>query len=113
MSELQQPKRISRTEAAKMLTSNNYKDICDALISITYYDQDWRWCQDECLKYLNHKNKFVSGLAAICLGHIARIHKKLDKEKVIMELKKHLDNVEISGQIQDALDDIDIFIKSK
>lgn len=113
MAELQNPKKITRLEAIHMLASNNYIEICSALISITYYDPDWHWCQDQCLKYLNHENKNVSGLAATCLGHIARLHKNLEKEKVIKELKKYLNDADISGQVQDALDDIDIFIPSR
>ena len=111
MSILKQPKEMSKSDAKKMLLSSNYKDICEGLLSITFYEKDWKWCQDQCLSLLKHENLNVSGLAATCLGHIARIHRKLDKVLVIHELKKYLSNEIISGQVQDALDDIELYLK--
>ena len=52
----------------------------------------------------------LSGLAARCLGHLARIHRKLDKEKIVHALTLRQNTPEISGRIQDALDDIEMFV---
>ncbi len=79
-------------------------------MSVALNDPDWRWAQSKCLDLLDNESPDVRGLAATCLGHIARIHRQLDKEKVLIALREHLDDSTISGQIADALDDVDMFL---
>ncbi len=50
------------------------------------------------------------GLAMTCIGHVARMHKVIDKSLVIPVLFEKLKHSTLSGRVQDALDDIDIFI---
>ena len=111
MAENKNPERISKEEASKIFSTGTNDEICDALLSVVLYDEDWRWTQTQCLHFLNHKNSDVSGLAASCLGHIARIHHKLDKQIVIKALKSRLSDQSIAGRVQDALDDIEIFLE--
>lgn len=111
MTENRNPKKITKVEASKVFSTGTSNEICDALVSVTFYEEDWKWSQTQCLHFLNHKNCDISGLAATCLGHIARIHHKLDKKIVIAALKTRLNDPNISGRVQDALDDIDIFLK--
>lgn len=101
---------ITKDAAQKMFLSNKVENICNALVSIAFYDPDWKWVQDKCLHFFLSNDPNISGLAATCLGHIARIHHKLDKEKVINLLNSRRNDAEIGGQIEDALDDIDSFI---
>ena len=95
----------------KAFASRDVKNICEALVSVALNDSDWRWAQNKCLEFLSNESPDVRGLAATCLGHIARIHRQLDKEKVLIALREHLDDNIISGQIADALDDIDMFLR--
>ncbi len=103
-------KRISRNDALRIFSMGSDDEICDTLLSITLFDEDWSWCQTQCLSFLKHTNPDISGLAATCLDHLARIHHKLDKQLVIPALKQRLTDPKISGRIQDALDDIDMFL---
>lgn len=103
------PSPINRSEAENIFSRGSTDEICDALLAITFYEEDWKWSQMQCLHFLGHSDSNVSGLAATCLGHIARIHHKLDKELVITALLDRLKDSKISGQIQDALDDIEMF----
>ncbi len=101
--------QFNRELAEDAFSSGEAKRICDMLVSAAFYESDWRWVQDKCLDFLNFNDPNIRGLAATCLGHVARIHHQLDKEKVISSLRKHLKDHAISGQIEDALDDIEIF----
>src|ERR1051326_2548243 len=92
--------------------SENKDAICDALVGIAYYDPDWRWVQSYCLLFLNHRDADIRGLAATCLGHLARIHRVIDLNIVLPELKKLLKDPEIGGRVEDALSDIEIFLKN-
>lgn len=102
---------MSKQAAEKAFASTKVKYICDALVSITFYESDWKWVQNKCLDFLNDENSEIRGLAATCLGHLARIHRKLEKEKVLSALHDQLDDCAISGQIEDALDDINMFLQ--
>ncbi len=106
MAEHKNPSHISRNEAVRIFSVGSKDEICDALLSVALYDDDWKWSQDQCLYFLNDSDQDVQCLAATCLGHIARIHHKLDQDLVASALEKRLKDERISGQVQDALDDI-------
>lgn len=102
---------ITKDEALKIIEEGSVLKICDALLGVVLHSSDWKWCQNQCLNLLNHQNIEVQSLAATCLGHIARIHKKIDKPLVIKVLNAKLKDPLVSGAAQDALDDIEIFIQ--
>ncbi len=68
------------------LSSGDPERISAALYSATYHDPDWRWVQDECLKFLKHAEVRVRWTAATCLGDLAMFHKMLDLPRVLPEL---------------------------
>lgn len=103
---------ITRLEAEQALSTCNADAICDALIRICYHDPDWRWVQDKCIEFTKHKNASVRGLAVVCLGHLARIHHTLDLELVIPLLDSLKDDPEIGGRVQNAIEDIEMFIET-
>lgn len=109
MMQFQQVSPISKSEAIAALESGDSSQICNALVSIACCENDWRWAQDKCLAFLVSSSPEISGLAATCLGHIARVHKTLDKEHVVAALRKQLKNPDIAGQVEDALEDIGLF----
>ena len=86
------------------------EEICRALVAAAFSETDWRWVQGQCLFFLTYPDIEVRGLAATCLGHLARIHQKLDLEVVIPALKSHLKDKEIFGQVQEALEDIEMYM---
>ena len=100
-----------RHEIELLLRSPEKLDRLDALLSATYYDSDWRWVQNRCLDFLSHAEYEERGLAATCLGHLARIHKRLDTELVLSRLAPLRNDPLIGSSVQDALDDIRLFLK--
>lgn len=66
--------------------------------------------QTQRVHFLHHENPDVSGLAASCLGHLARIHPEINKDLIKLALKERLKYPIISGRGQDALDDIEMFL---
>lgn len=85
---------------------------CHLLLNIILDEsfQDWKWKQDLCIELAkSKKNPDLCGLAVTCIGHIARIHQQIEKNKVIRELDKIKDLPYIRCRIEDALDDINMF----
>jgi len=104
-----EPSPIAKATAQQIFESGDINKICDALVAIAFYEEDWLWAQNICLDFLSSDNNALSSLAATCLGHIARIHGKLNRAKVIAALKSHANNAAIAGNIDDALGDIKRF----
>ena len=71
--------------------------ICFALLSMAFYEADWKWAQGQCLHFLEHSDVNVRAMAVTSLGHIARIHRNLEREIVEKALSKHLNDEKISG----------------
>lgn len=97
-------------EIEKKLKSKDSTLVINTLLEITFHNQNWEWVQDLCIELLENENTDIKGLAVTCIGHIARIHGVIDKEKVLkaFESKKHDDT--ICGRIQDTIDDINVFV---
>lgn len=112
MSLYDEVQQISRDEAVNALASEDPSRVCRALVAIAFHDDDWRWVQETCLVYLLSRDPQISGVAATCLGHVARIHNILDKEKVLSALRARASDPEISGRISDAIDDVEMFVAS-
>jgi len=107
----QEVEPISREDANKAFMSGNTSDICYALVSVTFHNSDWQWVQGKCISFLQKDDKDVQSLAVTCLGHLARIHHRLDLDMVLPLLNNLQQNPELKGCVEDALDDIQMYIK--
>lgn len=93
-----------------LLQTNDNEQIISAIIGAVNGIDDWEWLQQLCLKYINHPNYWVSKTTISSLGDIARIHHRLEKEKVLNHLRTIVDR-KLLGSINSVIEDIDLFIK--
>jgi len=106
--------KYDRNLAKERLFSENTEIACNSLLEITFNDPDWQWKQDVLLNLLeNNDNLDVKRLAITCLGHLARIHQQLDKNKVMPVLEKYFSNPELGGTVSDTFDDFEMFLDGK
>jgi len=99
-----------KEQAEKDLKTAYGENLCSLLIGISEIE-DWKWAQDIYLKYLNDRDQWVATAAITGLGHLARISKNLEKEKVIGALEElSKNNPKLKGKIRDAISDINIFL---
>jgi hypothetical protein len=101
---------MSREDALERLKLPDGPAKARALLSLAFHDPDWRWVQNLCLDAMTNSDAGVRGTAALCLGHVARIHKQLDLDRVLPALQQLQDDPEIGWRVKDAIDDIDTFI---
>ena len=66
----------------------------------------WREAQDLYLILLDHDDRQVQSLAATCLGHLARVYRRLDEDRVVAALRRARSLPHVRGTAQDALQDI-------
>jgi HEAT repeat protein len=108
----QEPYPITREEADSAFASGDPEQIADTLVNAAFHDPDWQWVQAKCLGFARSNAAAVRYIAATCLGHVARIHRQLDLDKVAPVLKELLNDPEIyvRGSAEDAIEDIKIFM---
>jgi hypothetical protein len=99
-----EPKPITREDAAKVFETDDVSATCEALLDLTYFDSDWRWLIKQCEGFARHKERAVRSTAAVCLGHIVRLHGPqalAGCKKILEELLKDKD---VAPYAQDAID---------
>jgi hypothetical protein len=47
------PDQMNREELLQIFSSGSSDEICDALISMAFYDDDWKWSQGQCLHFID------------------------------------------------------------
>src|SRR5262249_59921606 len=104
---------ISRSDAMVALGSADPRDICIALVRLALHDPDLGWVQSLCIELTWRSTVEVQSTAILCLGHLARIHRALDLEKVVPLLIELRKDPLLSGRVDDAMDDIEIFLGVK
>jgi hypothetical protein len=101
---------VDRHEAEAIFDQDDLDIIRLTLLRVAYHEPDYVWAQDCCLRFCNHQDSQVRSVAALCLGHIARIHRQLDLNKVMPVLRRLLTDELTAGRAEDALDDIKRYI---
>ena len=85
---------LGRTVILARLAAGSNSETAQAILSAALFDDDWKWAQDICIKHSTHENANVRGSAILGLGHIARIHRKLENAPVIQAIKSGLNDVD-------------------
>jgi len=98
---------ISRADALSVFGGSDVTEIADALVRVAFHDEDWRWAQERCLEFVANDEATLRGIAATCLGHVARIHRRLDLDAARSALIGLMSDPENAGRARDALDDIE------
>jgi hypothetical protein len=102
---------VEKEQATLAFRRNIPDEVVHALLGVALHDADWKWVQDRCLDFLDSPLPDVRNTAITCLGHLARIHKKLDRPKVMAALASKLTDPQSAGRAEDAMDDIEMFAK--
>lgn len=78
--------------------------------SVLYGGGDWRELQQLFLQLIDHEDQQVSALAVTCLGHLARVYRQLDEERVVSALRRAWSVPHLRGTATNALEDIEVFL---
>jgi hypothetical protein len=92
------------------LKSDDIKLATDALLSLTYNEQDSNWTQDLLLGCVDSDRDLqIRALAVTCLGHVARLTGKI-RADVVEKLRQLTSDPGLGGRAEDALDDVASFV---
>ena len=103
---------ISKDQAERLLAKDNREAICRTLVRVATSEPDRHWAQSQCLRFATHEDSFVRGVAATCLGHLARIHGTIDEDEVIPVVRQLLQDQDhlTRGKAEDAISDFSIYL---
>jgi hypothetical protein len=102
--------QLTRAKLEQLLSSSDPRNICDGLLSASYWEPDWQWAQEECLRHLDSPNVDVRSSAANGLGLLAIFHGKSDLDRVIPRLTALLNDPAVAPYADDAIEDVRHFV---
>lgn len=105
------PAPLSRAEGEALLRSAEAPVVTHTPVCLAFPEPDWRWVQNACLRLTDSPDPGLRGIAATCLGHLARLHRKIDLAAVVPVLERLAADPAVSGEAEDALDDIRTFVQ--
>jgi len=108
-------KKYSKAKIEKALANNNPDELLYIVLSVALYSDDFEYAENFCIQLSNHEHFNVRGNAIQALGHIARIHGKLNENKIkpIIERALKDKNKVVRGNAIDAKDDTKQFLDWK
>ena len=77
---------LSRSEIEDRLEHGEENDVIIAMLSAALYDEDAGWIEQICLRSLDSPIFNIRAIAMTSLGHVARIHGRLDLPTVNKKL---------------------------
>ena len=103
----------TRNELISQLESGDPDAVANALYSASKYEQDWKWVQDQCLRFLDSPEVSVRWAAVTCLGDLAFLRRPLDIQAVLPALEKATKDPKIADPASFSLSMVRQFLELK
>ena len=103
-------RRRTREEILRSLSSGKAEEIRDALISAAYWDEDWRWAQQQLINFAEYEDEVVLWAVVAGLGFIATFHGEIDEETALPVLNRLKDRPTLAGDVEETSAQIDWFV---
>lgn len=104
---------IDPQEARLELESGDALRVSRALVRLALHERDCAFVEDVLAIQLQSPDVWVRGVAATCVGHVARIHRVVDTLRLLPLLKSLGSDPRTAGRMEDALEDIKTFARKK
>jgi hypothetical protein len=101
---------ISATAATRAIKSGDPREISLALLRLALHGPDWVRAEQLAREHVGHPDVWVRRNAATALGHIARVHGRLDVDASLRLLHALREDPEVTDWADAALDDFEIFL---
>lgn len=106
------PAPLTRQEVFHIMREGSEDDVANALVSVALLDEDFDFALSIVLRCAASNQPGVRGTAVLCLGHLARIHRRLPEDPVNALVQSALrdEDVYVRGHAESAADDIEMFV---
>lgn len=103
---------VSKDEAESRFASGDAQLTAETLISIALNYPDNAWVEKYISRFAAHQHPDVRRAAALSLGHLARIHGYVG-DSALTAVQALIDDEDMSGAVDDALEDVKMFTQRK
>jgi hypothetical protein len=99
---------LEMERAIREVASGVPEKVIGALLSLVTYDSDYEFVQSVCRHQAKNPDDRIRGIAILCLGHLARVHGKLETERALSIVINALEDPSeyVRGQAITALEEI-------
>jgi hypothetical protein len=104
--------RRTRESILQSLDSGDPDEIHRALDSAAYWDPDWRWAQEQLLRFANAEDEKILSAVALGFTFLAVFHGEVDEELVIPVLERLKANPRLRGMVEDVEADIEHYVRT-
>ena len=103
---------LTRTEVEAAIARDDPDELLRAVLAAALQAEDGAWAEDVCARLAAHPHPDVRGNAVLGLGHLARVHGRLDRERAMPLLEAALADADehVRGQADAAADDVEHFL---
>lgn len=105
-----EPPTATQEELAQAVEADDVALISQRLIGLALDGTDPSWMTATALELAGHDSVSVRRASAITFGHLARLHRHIDRARVLPVLERLSRDPEVAGNAADALDDIEHFV---
>ncbi len=100
-------------EIFKRINSGDTENVINGFLELAVSTDDPDFVQEILVMYSEHEDAKIRGTAIFCLGHIAKVYKKINKELVLLIINQGFQDESsfVREQSRLALDDINFYIK--
>jgi hypothetical protein len=104
--------RMSVQEIEAALVRDRPEELLIAVLAAALYSDDPAWAEGICKRLARHQHFAVRGNAILGFGHLARIHRRLDKEAVLPIIRNGLCDPHeyVRGHSDSAADDVEQYL---
>jgi hypothetical protein len=103
---------LTKEEILETLHRGDPEELKSVVLSAALGIDDWQWAQAICLQLSTHPEPVVRGNALLGFGHLARVHRRLDRDRVEPALRDARSDQDpyVRGQADSAADDIATYL---
>jgi hypothetical protein len=100
---------LTREQIVDGLSSSDPLQVEMALFSATSHDEDSLWVESQCIERLQSADFGIRKAAATCLGDLAFLRRRIDKQSAVAALERAMKEPELSDVISFSLSLIEQF----
>lgn len=104
---------IAREDAMRELASGDAARVCATLVQLAFHEPDRAFVEDVLAQQLESSDASIRSIAALCVGHVARIHRALDVPRFRPLLDRLALDPATVGNVENALGDIGVFVERR
>ena len=105
-----QPTPLGRDDLERARADRAVPIIREATIALALTEPDRQWMERQLVELMRDADGSVRSIAALAVGHLARVHGQIYLGEVMPVLQDLLEDSEAAGNAANALDDISMFV---